>query len=156
MRLSARPVIVAVVVALLAAVVAVVLVTRGDDDPFADYCAEVQQQQKPITEATALGAPQALLVALPSFEALSAEAPDDLVDDWAVVVDRISALQAALDAAGIDAATYDPDHPPADLTDADQARLTAAASGLLTVSMKNALDSVEQQALDVCKTALSA
>lgn len=155
MRIPLRAVLATVMLAVLAAVITVVVVTRGDDDRFADYCAEVQEQQAPITEAAALGAPQALLAALPSFERLSAEAPDDLVDEWAVVVQRITALRDAVDAAGIDAATYDPEHPPADLTTDDQARLTTAASGLLTLAMKDALDGVEQQARDVCKTPLS-
>ena len=143
------------VLAVVAAVITVFLVTRDDAGPYGDYCAEVQAQQRPLTEAAALGAPQALLVALPSFVRLSDRAPGDLVDEWAVVVQRITALSDALDEAGIEAATYDPDKPPADLTSADQARLTAAASGLLTVSMKLALDSVQQQARDVCKTPLS-
>lgn len=159
MRLPAtttlRVLVAVLVVAVVAAVTTVVVVTRADDDPFADYCAEVRAQQKPITEAAALGASQALLEALPSFERLSAVAPDDLLDEWAVVVQRITALRDALDAAGVDAATYDSKNPPADLTDADRTRLIAAASGLVTLSMNDALRGVEQQARDVCKTPLS-
>lgn len=154
MRLSWRVLALALAAVLVAAVVTVVLVTRSDD-PYADYCAEVQAQQRPLTEAAALGAPRALLVALPSFERLSERAPDDLVDEWAVVVQRITALRDALDTAGIDVASYDPKNPPADLTTAEQAGLTAAASGLLTLAMKDALDGVQQQARDVCKTPLS-
>ncbi len=141
--------------AAIAAVVVVVVVVTREEDPFERYCAEVRTQQTPLTEAAAQGAPQALLLALPSFERLSEVAPDDLVDEWAIVVQRISRLEAAIDAAGIDVATYDPAKPPEDLTDADQARLTSAASGLLSPAMKNALDAVQQQARDVCKTPLS-
>ncbi|CAN5622574.1 hypothetical protein BH11ACT8_BH11ACT8_18220 [soil metagenome] len=161
-RPSLRVVAVTLVVAVVAAVAAVLIANRdpagydtGDVGAYAGYCAEVSTQQKPLTEAAALGAPQALLMALPSFERLSAKAPDDIVDDWAVVVQRISQLQDALDTAGIDAATFDPDNPPADLSDDDQSLLTAAAAGLATVAMKNALDSVQQQALDVCHVPLS-
>lgn len=118
------------------------------------YCAEVEAQQTPITEAAAAGA-TGLLQALPSFEALRDEAPDDIAPAWAVVVQRLTVLDDALAEADVDPATYDLEDPPADLGDDDRAAIAAAASGLLTEAMVDALDAVQQQARDVCKTPLS-
>ena len=118
------------------------------------YCEEVAEQQLALTEAAAAG-PTGLLQALPSFEALRAVAPSDIAADWAVVVRRVSVLDEALAEAGVDPTTYDPEKPPADLSDEDQAAITAAASGLLTPAMVESLGRVQQQARDVCKTPLS-
>lgn len=123
-------------------------------DPLDAYCEEVEAQQRPLTEAAAAG-PTGLLQALPSFEALRAASPDDLAADWSVVVQRVSALDEALEQADVAPADYDPESPPEDLTEEEQAAITAAASGLVTDAMADALDSVQQQARDVCKTPLS-
>ncbi len=118
------------------------------------YCDEVQTQQKPLTEAAASGA-TGLLDALPSFEALREKAPTDIVDAWIVVVQRISVLADALDDAGVDPAAYALGEPPEGVSDTDQAAIAAAATGLRTEAMRDALDTVQQQARDVCKTPLS-
>lgn len=123
-------------------------------DPTEAYCTEVQAQQTPLTEAAAAGA-TGLLQALPSFEVLRDKAPDDIADDWAIVVQRVTVLRAALDDAGVDPATYDPEEPPADLSEQEQAAITAAATGLVTDAMVTALGSVQQHARDVCKTPLT-
>lgn len=127
----------------------------GDDDPYATYCAEVKSQQKPLSEALAVGGPLALIQALPSFEQLAAVSPDDLADEWRTLVDSISTLVGALEDAGVDPADYDRDDPPEDLTDADQDRIDAAARRLTRPGTVAALDGVQQQARDVCKTPLS-
>ncbi|WP_323793536.1 hypothetical protein [Nocardioides sp.] len=118
------------------------------------YCEEVSEQQLALTEAAASGA-TGLLEALPSFEALRAESPSDIAADWAVVVQRVSVLEEALADADVDPATYDPENPSDDLSDEDQAAIAAAASGLVTPAMVEALGRVQQQARDVCKTPLS-
>ena len=124
------------------------------DDVIDAYCAEVRDQQAPLTEAAASGA-TGLLEALPSFEALRDKSPDDIADAWAVVVQRTRVLADALDDAGVDPASYAPGEPPAGVSEADRAAIAAAASGLLTDAMRQALDRVQQQARDVCKTPLS-
>ncbi len=126
----------------------------GEDDPFADYCAEVEDRQAALTDALAGGERTALLAALPSFRALAEKAPDDLTDEWAVVVDRIEDLRAALDAAGVDAASYDRKHPPKDVSKDEQDAIAAAAAALVARPMQSALAGVEQQARDVCRTPL--
>ncbi|MGA8255835.1 MAG: hypothetical protein WB767_04590 [Nocardioides sp.] len=127
----------------------------GDDDPFAAYCDEVQDQQRPLTEALAQGAPTGLLAALPSFRALAEQAPDDLVDEWAVVTQRLATLERALSAADVDPGSYDPQRPPSGLTDGERAVIETAAIALVEPAMSNALDAVQQQSRDVCKAPLS-
>lgn len=127
----------------------------GEDEPFAAYCAEVREQQRPVTEALGQGAPTGLLAALPSFLALAEEAPRDLVDEWAVVTQRLASLQRALAAAEVDPASYDPQRPPSGLSDAERAAIETAAIALVAPAMSAALDAVQQQARDVCKTPLS-
>lgn len=129
-------------------------VACGGESVIDGYCAEVRDQQTALTEAAASGA-TGLLEALPSFEVLREKAPDDIVDAWTVVVQRVTVLSDALDDAGVDPTSYDPEAPPADLSDDDRAAITAAATGLLTDAMREALDRVQQQARDVCKTPLS-
>jgi hypothetical protein len=131
------------------------LVGCGEDDPFAAYCDEVKAQQKPLTEALATEGPTALIEALPSFERLSEEAPDDIADDWSALIDAIDGLVEALDAADVDPATYDREKPPEGLTDEEQSAIDAAARRLTTPETARALEAVQQQARDVCKTPLS-
>ncbi len=149
--LSAVPTAVSTAVGL----VLLVVVSACGTDPVDRYCQEVRTQQKPLTEAAAATDGTGLLQALPSFEALRSRAPEDLVDSWAVVVQRISALRDALAAADVDPAAYDPEDPPDGLSEDDQAAIAGAASGLVTKAMTEALGSVQQQARDVCKTPLS-
>lgn len=141
--------------ALLFATAGLVLGCGGDDDPFGSYCDVVKEQQQPLSEALAQGASTGLLAALPSFEKLRDAAPDDIADEWAVVIQRIRVLRDALDEAGVDAATYDAEKPPPDVSEEQQAAIAAAANGLATPSTTAALSSVEQQARDVCRTQLS-
>lgn len=142
-----------------AAAVAAVLLAGfsgcGEDDPFADYCAEVEEQQKPLSEAFAGGGPTALIEALPSFQALQEKSPGDISDEWGLLVGRIETLVEALDAAGVDAATYDRDAPPEGLSDDEKTAIDAAAGELATPATAAALEGVQQQARDVCKAPLS-
>ena len=139
----------------LAATLAAGLTGCGEDDPFAAYCDEVTAQQEPLSEALAQGGPTALIDALPSFRALQDAAPDDIADDWDLLVGRIETLVGALDAAGVDPASYDRDQPPSDLSAEDRTAIDAAAGELSAPATRAALDNVQQQARDVCKTPLS-
>lgn len=152
----------------LAASVAVgLLVVAGcgsddDGDPYAiperfqDYCEEVDARQGEITEALAAGGETSgLIQALPSFEALAAKAPDDIADDWDVVIERIHDLVDALDAADVDPDSYDRRHPPAGLDPDDRDAIDAAATALVSATTGHAMSSVQQHARDVCKTSLA-
>ncbi|WP_436699852.1 hypothetical protein [Nocardioides sp. BYT-33-1] len=146
---------------LLVLVVAVVLVVGflvlrgGEDDPFADYCSEVADRREDVGAALSAGATTGLLRALPSFEALAERSPDDIRPDWRLVVTRITDLAEALDAAGVEPATYRVDAPPEGLSDDDRKAIEAAAVRLGAPETSTALARVEQQARDVCKTPLS-
>jgi hypothetical protein len=119
------------------------------------YCGAVEDHQEELSGIVGSGAPDALLKALPAFRDLQDQAPDDITDEWQQVVGRIEALSDALDDAGVDAATYDRDHPPAGLTDEDQARIDAAAAELGSGTTLRALQDLDQQARDVCRTPLT-
>ncbi len=127
----------------------------AEDDPFATYCDEVREQQKPLTEALAIEGPTALIEALPSFEALSDKAPDDITDDWLTLVRGIDGLVQALEDAGVDPASYDRDQPPDGVTEEQQTTIDTAARRLTAPDTVLALEAVQQQARDVCKTPLS-
>lgn len=146
-----------VVLLLAVAGVAAYLLVRSDDadDPFADYCDAVVDHREEIGAARSAGATTGLLRALPAFEELAEEAPQDIRDEWRTVVDRVRDLRDALDDAGVDAASYDPAKPPEGLTGDQEEAIETAAVRLGADDTAAALAGVEQQARDVCKTPLS-
>ncbi len=156
--------------ALLVAVLvgaAVVLLLPSDDESalpdsdvqvaegFEDYCAEVVDRRDEIGEAVAAGPTTGLIRALPSFRALAEKAPDDIRDEWAVVISRVEELAEAFEKAGADPATYDREDPPDDVSPEDRQAIEAAAVRLGSRETSEALAGVDQQARDVCKTPLS-
>lgn len=120
-----------------------------------DYCAAVEEHQQELSEIVGSGAPDALLEALDPFRDLQDRAPEDITDEWQQVVSRIEALEQALDAAGVDPATYDRDHPPEGVTAQEKARIDAAAAQLGSGTTVRALQDLDQQARDVCRTPLT-
>jgi hypothetical protein len=137
---------------LLASVVA--LGATGCQDQQEKYCESVKGHQQKLGEVLGDGSPDALLKALPIFEELADDAPDDIRDDWKVVIDALDGLQQALDDAGVDPATYDRDHPPAGLGKADQDAIDQAAAQVGSRASTTAFDAVDQEAKDVCGTPL--
>ncbi len=127
----------------------------ADDDPFASYCEEVEAQRPALSEALAAGGATGLIDALPVFENLAAKAPDDLQDEWDTVTSRIGDLVSVLEDADVDPSTYDRERPPEGLTRGEKDAIDAAAQALLTPEVTEALNGVEQQARDVCKTPLT-
>ncbi len=133
----------------------------GDDDPYAvpdrfeEYCEEVAAQQAEIGRALESGGEATgLIKALPSFEALAEKAPDDIADDWDVVIERIDGLVEALEDAGIDPEAYDRKNPPTGLDPEQKEAIDVAAVALVSATTAQAMSSVQQQARDVCKTPL--
>ncbi|MBS4754072.1 hypothetical protein KG112_14755 [Nocardioides sp. zg-ZUI104] len=144
------------VLTLALVVAAVVWLRPGQaDDPFAAYCEEVVERREDLGAALGAGKETGLLRALPSFERLAEKSPKDLRDEWAIVVERVSALRDALEAAGVDPASYDPEDPPQDLSDDELAAIRTAAVRLAAAESRAAFAGVAQQARDVCKTPLS-
>jgi hypothetical protein len=115
------------------------------------YCETVRDHQAEIASALRNGARTGALQLLPAFEDLQAASPDDVADEWQLLVTRIRTLRQALDEAGVDPATYDPQHPPQGLTDAERSRIREAAAAPDAV---RALGTVQQEVLDVCHTPL--
>jgi hypothetical protein len=144
--------------ALVPLVLLLPLLTAGcgdDDDPFESYCAVVRKEKPGLTEVLdESSGSSGLLPALPVFERLEDAAPDDIADDWSVLVQRLTSLSDALEAAGADPATYDPVDPPDGVTEEEQEAISLAAGSLATEGVVEAVRNVEQQSRDVCKTEL--
>lgn len=130
------------------------LLTGCSTDPFEAYCERVEEHQEQLTEAVAAGGPDALLSVLPQLRDLRDAAPGDVVDEWQQVVGRLEALEDALEAADVDAATYDREDPPADLSEKDRTAIDAAARELVRPQTSQALATLETQVRDVCQTPL--
>ncbi len=141
--------------ALLALLPVLGLLAGCGKDPTETYCATVAEQRESFSEAVSSGGPTALLDALPAMTALREDSPEDLRDDWDVVVDRLSALRDALAAADVDPGTYDRRDPPEGVSEGQQRAIEAAAGQLATPQMLQALGAVQQQARDVCQTPLT-
>jgi hypothetical protein len=138
---------------LVAALLLPFLAACGSDQD--EYCDAVESHQQELSDIVGSGDPDALLKALDVLEELQDKAPGDITDEWQQVVSRIEALRDALDAAGVDPATYDRDKPPTDLGAEDQAAIDAAAKQLGSGTTLRALQDLDQQARDVCKTPLT-
>ena len=144
-----------IVVVLVLGAGAWLLQSSDDDDPFAAYCSEVEDRRGELGAALAAGERLGLIRALPTFELLAEKAPEDLRDEWKIVIDRVTEVRDAFADAKVDPATYDPEKPPKDLPKADRDAIEAAAVRLGSQETKLAFAGVSQQARDVCKTPLS-
>ena len=138
--------------ALAAAVLPAVLTTGCGGDT--SYCDRVKSHQSEIGSAIRNGNPTGALQLLSAFQDLQGAAPDDVQDDYQLLVTRITGLRDALSSAGVDPATYDPKHPPPGLAPGDRAAIRRAAAGLAAADTAQALASVQQEVLDVCHTPL--
>jgi hypothetical protein len=118
------------------------------------YCDAVHDHQSDLGSIVSRGDRAGLIAALPIFRDLRERSPDDVAEDWDLVVTRIEGLDDALADAHVDPATYDPKHPPADLDDADRAAIRRAAAQLAAADTQDALTRVQQEVLDVCHTPL--
>lgn len=144
---------------LAAAVLLLPLATAGcgeEPDRFESYCATVDKEKPGLSRVLdESGGSSGLLPALPAFERLEQAAPDDIADDWSVIVQRLSSLSDALADAGVDPATYDPVDPPDGVTADEKEAISLAAGSVATEAVREALENVQQQSRDVCKTELA-
>jgi len=140
--------------ALAGLVLALSACSNGSEDVRADYCEEVADRQVELTELMAEEGPDTLLRAVPVLRELADEAPRDIQDEWDRLLDALAGLDAALDAAGVDASTYDAERPPGSVTEEQQQAIARAADELATQETVAAWEGVKQHAKDVCKTPL--
>ena len=130
------------------------LLVTGCADDRERYCGAVEEHQAELSEQVAGGGPTDLIGALDVLQSLADEAPEDIQDEWAILIERVTALRDALDEAGVDPAAYDAEQPPADLGASERGRIEQAARDLGSEQTQRALADLEQQALDVCGTPL--
>ena len=140
--------------ALLVPIALLAGLVTGCADQQEKYCDAVKDHQQELGRVLGDGGPDALLKALPIFRDLADDAPDDLRDEWKTVIDALDGLEQALDDAGVDPGSYDREHPPEGLSQADQDAIDAAAAQLSSEATVTALSGVDQQAKDVCGTPL--
>lgn len=140
--------------ALLVPLVVLAGLAGGCGDQADRYCDAVTDNQDRLGEIAESGDAVALFEARDVYRDLADRAPDDIADDWDLVLDRIDVLEDTLDEADVDPATYDPRDPPAGLSSQERARIRQAADDLAAPDAVRAMDDVEQQALDVCGTPL--
>ena len=127
---------------------------ENPEDVRADYCEEVADQQVELTEEMAAEGPDTLLRARPLLRELADDAPRDIRDEWDRLLDALDGLAEALEAAGVDASTYDARRPPEGVTEEQQQDIARAADELATPETVAAWEGVKQHAKDVCKTPL--
>ena len=123
----------------------------GEDD----YCDAVEDRQAELTDIVSSTRPDALLQAQGIFEDLRESAPDDIVDEWQVLVGAVDGLGDAMRDAGADPETYDPEDPPADVSPEQQEAIATASTRLASAEVAEALRAVDQQVRDVCHTPLT-
>ena len=125
-------------------------------DPIESYCDDLREESPAVGAAAedAGSTQEALLDLLPTLRDLADAAPRDIADDWELLVSRVEGLRTALADADVDPATYDPEDPP-DGLDADaREAITRAGQRLVEADLLRAVQSVQQQALDVCQVTL--
>ena len=133
---------------------ALVLPLAGCGDPTENYCNDLQQHTKQISEMVGSGSPSALLSGLPVLRDLAAKSPDDLDDEWQTLLGALEGLNDAIKAAGVKPSDFKGGKPPAGLSAGDQKAIADAADQIGTDEVVQASSGIEQQARDVCKVNL--
>ena len=131
------------------------LLVTGCKSDTEKYCDEVKAQQQRLTDIAANPDPARIFAVLPPYEALAAKAPDDIKADWATVIDRYQQLQSALSDVDVTPEQYADNKWRQGLTEEQVNGVLRAAAGLADPATREALNSVQQQARDVCQTPLS-
>jgi hypothetical protein len=118
-----------------------------------EYCQQVREDSEELTRMADEGKAGAFLSALPTLESLAEQAPSDIGNHWALLLDALHGLEDALEETGVEAEQVD-GKLPADVSAADRRKVSAAASVLVDPEVVAATREIEQHALDICKTPL--
>lgn len=145
------------VTGLLGAALAIPLLalTGCGGNRYSSYCDAVSGHQEQLTNTFSAGGKAALIDALPAFEDLRDRAPSDIRGDWDRIVTTLQGLRSALQAAGVDPASYDRKQLPAGVTAAQKAAIDAASRAVGSAAAAQSAQNVQQEARDVCHTPLT-
>ncbi|MFL6023399.1 MAG: hypothetical protein ACJ72O_08695 [Marmoricola sp.] len=115
------------------------------------YCAALKSDQTIFADD---GTGVALITNLPKLEALAAQAPDDLDDEWQTFTTSLESLRDAITAAGLKPSDFVNGQPPAGTSAQVRTAIAQAANELSDDDVVTAASGIEQQAKDVCKLQL--
>lgn len=121
------------------------------------YCDAIEDQKQELSDLAARSADpdtDVLAETLAVWQDLHEAAPDDIADEWQTLVFALEGLVDAFDAAGTAPSEYNPEEPPAGVSEEEAQRLEDAAAELASRRVTAAGDGVEQHAKDVCKVDL--
>ncbi|NGN93784.1 hypothetical protein G5C66_13650 [Nocardioides sp. KC13] len=124
-------------------------------DPIEGYCESLKGHQEELTRTLGEGGTGGLIAALPVFEDLESNAPDDIEKDWATITGAVSGLSTALEDAGVSADDYENGKPPEGVSDAEAKKIADAATKVSSTKTQEASVRVQQHARDVCHTSLT-
>ena len=124
-------------------------------DPIDDYCESLRGHQEQLTNTLGEDGTGGLIAALPIFEDLERNAPDDIAKDWKTLTGAISGLSTALEDAGVSADDFENGEPPEGVSDAEAKKIADAATKVSSTKTQEASVRVQQQARDVCHTSLT-
>ncbi|GGU32197.1 hypothetical protein [Nocardioides albus] len=124
-------------------------------DPIDGYCESLKGHQEELTNTLGEGDTGGLIAALPIFEDLERNAPDDIKKDWKTLNTAISGLSDALDEAGVSADDFENGEPPEGISEAEAKKVADAATQVSSTKTQEASVRVQQQARDVCHTSLT-
>lgn len=116
-----------------------------------DYCSALNADQKQFASMLDGQSPTALLHDLPMLESLRAKAPDDIADDWQLLVTAVRGLKQALAHAHVKPTDFHGGKPPAGLSGADRRAIASAADQIADTATVTAANNIDQEARDVCK-----
>ena len=140
------------------ALATLVLVLTGgligcSSDPDEAYCEALREEKQQLSELAGQAGEagsDVLGPTLTSLRTLEDEAPSELEDEYATVVNAWEALLDAVAAAGIDPAEYDREQTLRELDPADARRLRQTADVLASPRVVDASAGIEDHARQVC------
>lgn len=122
--------------ALAAVALAGLLAAGGCSSAKEQWCDRVEEEAPGLGRTIDSGGEESGLIdSLPTLESLAEDAPDDVRGEWETLVEAVRALDEAVEAK-------------------DEKAIAAASLRLASAEVQDAADTVEQQARDVCQTAL--
>jgi hypothetical protein len=130
------------------------VVCAGCGDSGKEYCSALAADQETFSAMQEDTSGLALLRHVALLHRLADKAPDDLSDEWQVLLGALDSFSHTLDEVGVSPDDFVDGKPPAGLSAADRTRIANAADVLSSGDVVDAANGIEQQAKDVCKLQL--